>query len=69
MRRPALIPSALRSAREDRDWSQQTLAVKLGITVTTVCRWETGVNVPNLPTLRRVAKALGVTLSTLVEES
>ena len=60
------IGENMRQARLKVGWSQQDLAVNLGFAVASVSRWERGLAVPPVPTLRRVADALGVKLSTLI---
>jgi transcriptional regulator with XRE-family HTH domain len=37
-----LTPTQIRKLRQDRGWSQQALADKLGVNRTTVVRWEAG---------------------------
>ncbi|KKK97663.1 hypothetical protein LCGC14_2650520 [marine sediment metagenome] len=37
-----LTPTKIRKLRQDRGWSQQALADKLGVNRTTVVRWEAG---------------------------
>ena len=62
------IGENMQRARVAAGLSQQQFAVKLGVAVATASRWETGKNVPPVPTLRRIAAALDVTLAALVEE-
>ena len=37
-----LTPTQIRKLRQERGWSQQALADKLGVNRTTVVRWEAG---------------------------
>ena len=37
-----LTPTQIRQLRQDRGWSQQALADRLGVNRTTVVRWEAG---------------------------
>ena len=37
-----LTPTKIRQLRQERGWSQQALADKLGVNRTTVVRWEAG---------------------------
>jgi len=37
-----LTPTQIRKLRQDRGWSQQALADRLGVNRTTVVRWEAG---------------------------
>lgn len=57
----------IRSARLALNWSQTELARAVGCPDATISRWECDQNVPELDNLRRVAVALGVTLSSLLE--
>ncbi|MDP9357616.1 MAG: helix-turn-helix domain-containing protein [Chloroflexota bacterium] len=50
----------LRNQREQRFWSQQELARRSGVSRITIARIETGVVVPTLMTVRRLAEAMGV---------
>ena len=37
-----LTPTQIRKLRQDKGWSQQSLADRLGVNRTTVVRWEAG---------------------------
>lgn len=37
-----MTPEALRKIRTDRRWTQPKMAAELGVTVTTLWRWENG---------------------------
>ena len=63
------IAQNIRSARGTRGLTQNTVALMLEVTLRTYCRWESGETVPNVPTLRRLADVLGVTVTELIEES
>lgn len=45
----------------------QDLADKLGVPMQRVSKWETGDSAPKVKDLRAVAKALGVSVNTLIE--
>ena len=52
-------PDEIRSLRKSRGWTQQQLAVKLGMSLPAVTRWEGGLHKPSalaLEKLRRLAK-------------
>lgn len=57
----------LRTLREERGWSQEEFADRAGLHRTYVSAVERGVRNPTLSVLERLAKALGVPLSRLVE--
>lgn len=48
--------SRLRSLRESRGWSQETLGFELEITSATVSKWETGRSEPNLRHLEQLLR-------------
>ncbi|WP_068055348.1 helix-turn-helix domain-containing protein [Nocardia xishanensis] len=53
---------AIRQMREDRGWSQTTLAQAAGMTQSAVARFEAGGTIPSLPVLERLAGALDADL-------
>lgn len=62
------IGQNIQRLRKDAKLSQTALARILVVTDRSVARWESGDRVPDVATLRRIAAALGVSISTLVEE-
>lgn len=46
--------------RRRKNWTQQDLADRLGVTRVTVARWETGQRAPDRFTLRALAQTFGV---------
>jgi transcriptional regulator with XRE-family HTH domain len=63
----AKLAARLAEARHDAGLTQMELAVKLGCNLSSVTQWESGVRRPTLDNLRRLAEALGVTLSSLLD--
>ena len=57
----------LKQLRNQKGWSQATLARKLGVTREYLARLEGGQHDPPLSTVERLAKILGVKISKLVE--
>ena len=57
----------LRALREERGWSQEEFADRAGLHRTYVSAVERGVRNPTLSVLERLAKALGIKLSELLE--
>ena len=51
---------AIKKYRQDNDLTQNELAQKLGIAITTVARWELELNVPKQQILIRQLKELGI---------
>src|SRR5439155_25047064 len=60
------LGKTLRTLRRRRGWTQVTLAKKARITQGYLARLEAGTRTPTLPMLKRLARALGVTLGRLV---
>jgi transcriptional regulator with XRE-family HTH domain len=58
---PALA-SALRRLREDRDLTREALAFHAGLTTGSLARIELGQSSPGWDTIRKVAKALEISL-------
>jgi len=66
--KPATVFGARLSAlRQERGWTQAELAEKLGVSVKAVTYYEREVSSPNMRTLERVAQALGVDPSELLD--
>lgn len=63
-----MVNHALRDARRKAGWTQEELARKAGLHPVTLSRYETGDREPDLGSLRRIASALGVPLSTFIPE-
>jgi transcriptional regulator with XRE-family HTH domain len=57
----------IKALREKRGLSQQALAEKAGLSRTYLARLETARQDPTLSTLEKLAKALGVPVSALLE--
>ncbi len=58
----------LRSLRLERGLSQVALAVMVETNPTHICAYETGKSEPKVPMVRRLAEALAVPASALLEE-
>lgn len=56
----------LREIREKKNMTMKHLADELGITVTSVSRYETGDREPDIETLKRLATILGTTVDELI---
>ena len=62
-----VLAALLKRLREEQDITQEQLAFDAGITVSALSRIERGLNSPGWTTVKRIADALGVSLSELVE--
>ena len=61
------VAQRVRAARERRDWRQEDLARESDIARANIARLESGRVVPKLPTLERVALALGLRTDDLLK--
>lgn len=52
----------IRELREERGWTQLELAVKVGVTPSTVWSWEKGRYEPRASQLRAIAETFGVSM-------
>lgn len=50
----------MREARELANMTQKELADKIGVSVVTICRYETGKRTPNVRIAKRIGKILSV---------
>lgn len=57
----------VRQLRESRPWTQEILAARAGLDRSYVAGIEAGLRNPSTKALAKLARALGVTLSTLLE--
>ena len=63
------VGSHIRAARDKRGWSQRELAVKLGVSASTLCDWEKGRTYPGVENLRNLARECGETASFLLADT
>lgn len=59
----------IKALREDADLTQFDLAVKIGVTPTTISAWERGMYEPRASQLRRLAETFGVRMDEIDTES
>jgi transcriptional regulator with XRE-family HTH domain len=64
---PSAVARHIREARQARHWSQWELAIKSGITTTTISRTECSTTMPKLPTLEKIAQGFGCTVTDLLD--
>lgn len=60
--------ATLRALREYWGYTQQSLAVTIGVNVTTVLRWEHGVNIPSDIHISQLANALKCSVDDFTQE-
>jgi XRE family transcriptional regulator, regulator of sulfur utilization len=68
-REPTSIGQRVRQLRKDRQWSQSKLAREAELAQNVLSRVEVGAVVPSLPTLEKIAAALGVGVADLLNGS
>lgn len=52
----------IQNIRQEKDWTQEKLAEKVGVSTTYIGYIETGYRIPNLKMIYKIANALGVKL-------
>jgi transcriptional regulator with XRE-family HTH domain len=63
-----MLSDNIRRLREERDWSQEELGKRAGVSGVHICTIEKGTRRPSLDVLDRIAQALGVSASSLLRE-
>lgn len=63
-----VVGRRIKRARQRKGWYQRELAMAVHVQPQTIANWERGGSVPGLGYLDLVARALGVTVSALLEE-
>ncbi|MBX6385293.1 MAG: helix-turn-helix transcriptional regulator [Microbispora sp.] len=64
-----IVGDKLRRLREERDWSLEQLARRIGRTRSYLCRLENGQRTPSRRTVYQLAQALGVPYEDLLATS
>lgn len=62
------IGKRIQKCREERGLTRNEVAELLNVTLPTVHRWETGVRMPDLATIMKLANIFGVKLDDLIED-
>lgn len=60
-----VIAENVRKYRDERRWTQPQLASKVGVSVQTISNWETGLKVPRMGSLQKLADVFNVTIGDL----
>jgi transcriptional regulator with XRE-family HTH domain len=63
-----MFGTELRKIRESLHLSQEQFAPRLGVTTSTLSKWERGEHEPCMMDARRIAKKLGVSVGELVKD-
>ena len=65
MKEKESMGSVIRRLRMERDWTQEELAARLGVSGQAVSKWETGQSLPDISQVPMLARTLGVTTDEL----
>jgi transcriptional regulator with XRE-family HTH domain len=68
MLRMSPLQEVLRRERRLAGLTQEELAERAGVAVTTISRIEEGVTEPRIPTIRKISQALGLQVRDLLED-
>lgn len=60
------LGTAIKAARLAKDWSQEELAARLSVRKASVSRWESEDRIPNIATLKAIARELGLSFEELL---
>jgi transcriptional regulator with XRE-family HTH domain len=60
------VASRIERARVERKWDYRALSDALGVSLSTAYNWANGNHEPNLKSLRRISKKLGISIAELV---
>ena len=63
-----IVGSNIKRLRKERGWSQTELGNRIGVGLKTIVRYEKALSAPSFHSLESLAKAFGVSISTLFEE-
>ena len=59
----------IKTVRKSRGFTQEKLSNKLGVSIMTIRRWESGSRIPKFNTVEKIADALGITTDQLINPS
>lgn len=61
------IANNIKRLRSERDWTQEQLAEKVGVTRPTITQWESGWSQPRMGKVEKLAEVFGVPKSEIIE--
>ncbi|MBQ9383915.1 MAG: response regulator [Ruminiclostridium sp.] len=64
-----LVGKKIEKYRKERDLSRSELAELMGVAMPTVYRWETGIRIPDMVTIMKLARVLGVKYDKFLDEN
>ena len=62
-----MVGSGIKTLRESRNFTQEDLASKLGVSRQAICMWEAGKREPKTTMLKKIAKIFDVTIDEIVQ--
>lgn len=65
----SIIGEKIKTLRKERKLTQKELAYKVGVTASTITKYETGQLEPNLETLNRIADTFNISISNLIDNN
>lgn len=65
----SIIGEKIKTLRKERKLTQKELAHKVGVTASTITKYETGQLEPNLETLNRIADTFNISISNLIADN
>lgn len=63
------IATQIKTLRQQRGWTQPQLADKLSVSKQTISNWETGLKVPRMGSLQKLADLFGVKIGEITNAS
>ena len=64
-----ILAEKIMKLRKQQGWSQEELAMKLGVSRQSVSKWESGASDPSTTSLMALAKLFGTTAEELLKET
>ena len=64
-----ILAEKIMKLRKQQGWSQEELAMKLGVSRQSVSKWESGASDPSTTNLMALAKLFGTTAEELLKET
>ena len=60
------VSERIKELRIEREWSQEQMAERLGVSRQAITKWETGAGAPDIENLMAIAQLFGVTTDSLL---
>ena len=63
-----ILAEKIQALRKQNNWSQEELAVKLGVSRQSVSKWESGTSIPDLERIIKISRVFGVSTDYLLKD-